>query len=271
MDRMVKYILSDMDGTLLNEKKELPKKLGAMIQHLRSQGICFGVASGRQYYNLKERMRPYGNDFLYIGENGAIMFQGDTCIYVDEIPYEKYEKAVIRLREAKDIYPVACGERCAYIEHKDKEFVENAEEYYERLEMVDDILIAAKQDRICKIAVYDKQDTHDNASVFLKGYYDGLHGALSGIHWMDLSNPGVNKGKAIRYLKDQHQLSSDDFMVFGDYMNDYEMMLECTHSYAMENAFSKIKEIAKYQTLSNDDDGVIKALCEVFQLDYNTL
>ena len=46
-------------------------------------------------------------------------------------------------------------------------------------------------------------------------------------------------------------------MVFGDYLNDYEMMKQGYFSYAMANAHPDLKAISNFKTLSNDEDGVL--------------
>lgn len=264
----MKYVLSDMDGTLLNEQKEFSPCLYTVIELLKEKGVCFGIGSGRQYYNLKKRFAKQAKDMLFICENGSMVFHGDTPLYVDEIAYEHIEKAVERMRQLKDAYPVLCGVDGAYIEHQDEEFVRNCHMYYERLYMVDDLLEAAKKDKICKLSIYDSIHTASNSFPFMEGYEQGLHMVLSGDHWVDLTNPGVSKGKAIAYIKEQENLTSDDFMAFGDFMNDYEMLEACTYSYAMANAHPKIKEVANYQAGSNEEDGVIKEICRFFQLPY---
>jgi len=49
-------------------------------------------------------------------------------------------------------------------------------------------------------------------------------------------------------------------MVFGDYLNDIEMMQEANFSFAMANAHRHIKELANY---SNDNNGVTKVIAQV--------
>jgi len=49
-------------------------------------------------------------------------------------------------------------------------------------------------------------------------------------------------------------------MVFGDYLNDLEMMHEGYFSYAMENAHDDIKKASRFITTSNDEAGVMKVL-----------
>ncbi len=49
----IKFIASDMDGTLLDQYGRLDPELFEIILHLESKGILFSAASGRQYYSLR--------------------------------------------------------------------------------------------------------------------------------------------------------------------------------------------------------------------------
>ena len=49
-------------------------------------------------------------------------------------------------------------------------------------------------------------------------------------------------------------------MAFGDYLNDLEMLKNSYYSFAMENAVDEIKRVSNFNTLSNDENGVIYAL-----------
>ena len=49
-------------------------------------------------------------------------------------------------------------------------------------------------------------------------------------------------------------------MVFGDYLNDIEMMKEADFSFAMKNAHKDITELADFSTESNDNFGVERVL-----------
>jgi hydroxymethylpyrimidine pyrophosphatase-like HAD family hydrolase len=49
-------------------------------------------------------------------------------------------------------------------------------------------------------------------------------------------------------------------MSFGDYLNDLEMLKASYHSYAMDNAHPKIKEIARFQAPSNREAGVFTVI-----------
>ena len=51
-------------------------------------------------------------------------------------------------------------------------------------------------------------------------------------------------------------------MVFGDYLNDLEMMKSAYHSYAMKNAHEELKKVARFEAKSNDENGVVLAIKE---------
>ena len=132
--------------------------------------------------------------------------------------------------------------------------------YYEKLENVDDLMDVIEKDKICKLAVFDATNAEENAYEILKKYNGELLVCLSGHNWVDLMNIGVNKGEAIKIIQENYNISFDETMAFGDYLNDFEMMQNCKYSYAMENAHPKLKEICNYRDKSNDEDGVVDAI-----------
>ena len=70
---------------------------------------------------------------------------------------------------------------------------------------------------------------------------------------------------AIRMTQQNLNISYDETMVFGDYLNDYSMMEEAKYSYAMKNAHPQLKEVANFITKEdNDNNGVLETIKEYF-------
>ena len=90
--------------------------------------------------------------------------------------------------------------------------------------------------------------------------------SVSGELWMDFMNVGVNKGTAIERIQEYYDVTYDETMAFGDYLNDYEMMQSCKYSYAMANAHPKLKEVSNYEAKSNDENGVVEVIKEYFEI-----
>ncbi|ADL52125.1 HAD family hydrolase [Clostridium cellulovorans] len=67
---------------------------------------------------------------------------------------------------------------------------------------------------------------------------------------------GVNKLNSLRYILKGLDTSIDRVMFFGDDVNDIELIKECGIGVAMGNAIEKVKDIAKYVTTTNEEDGI---------------
>ena len=262
----VKLIAADMDGTLLDSNKNLSPYLFDLVKTLKDKDVKFAIASGRQYFNLLENFEDIKEELVYISDNGSIVYDKGHSIYVNEINKEEVKKALKDIRKGEGMYPILCGVESAYVENDNEVFLENAIMYYAKLEIVEDLMDILDKDKICKLAVFDEIDAEKNSLELLEKYNENLMVCLSGNEWVDLMNPGVNKGEAIKILQKNYNISYDETMAFGDYLNDYEMMQSCKYSYAMENAHPKLKEICSYRAKSNDDDGVVHAIKEYFEL-----
>ena len=262
----IKLIAADMDGTLLDSNKKLSPYLFDLVKILKEKDVKFAIASGRQYFNLLENFEDIKQDLIYISDNGSIVYDNEESIYVNEINKEEIKKALNDVRRRKGIYPILCGVESAYVENDNEVFLENARMYYAKLEIVEDLMDALEKDKICKLAVFDEIDAENNAFKLLEKYNEKFMVCISGHNWVDLMNIGVNKGQAIKIIQEKYNISYEETMAFGDYLNDYEMMQSCKYSYAMENAHPKLKEICNYRAKSNDDDGVVHAIKEYFEL-----
>ena len=74
----------------------------------------------------------------------------------------------------------------------------------------------------------------------------------------------VNKGAALRRLQEALGVTREQTTVFGDYLNDREMIAEGQYSFAMENAHPTIMEEANYWAPANTEAGVVQVLRHLF-------
>ena len=91
---------------------------------------------------------------------------------------------------------------------------------------------------------------------------------ISGDMWMDCMKTGVNKGAAVKLLQDSLSIKPEETMTFGDQLNDIEMLKQAYYSFAVANARPEVKEAARFETDSNVQDGVLKILKFLVQMDY---
>jgi hydroxymethylpyrimidine pyrophosphatase-like HAD family hydrolase len=64
--------------------------------------------------------------------------------------------------------------------------------------------------------------------------------------WMDIVNPGADKGSALKKLMKELELSKEEVMAFGDNINDLGMLEAAGESYAIGSARQEVKDAAKH-------------------------
>ena len=67
----IRLIVADMDGTLLDDEKQMHDQFWPLIDELHRRGILFSPASGRQYYTLLREFADIADEMVFIAENGS--------------------------------------------------------------------------------------------------------------------------------------------------------------------------------------------------------
>jgi len=255
----IKLVAADMDGTLLNSRHELSPDFWPIFDEMKSRGILFAAASGRQFYNLLNRFETIKDDVIFIAENGSyVMYKGEEVL-VQAMGQDITREQIWEARIIPNAYTILCGKKSAYVENENPEFIENVKMYYDRYEVVDDLL-KVEDDQFLKIAICDLAGAEGNSYTFFQQKKDQLQVKVSGSIWLDLSHKLANKGRAIEVLQKKYGIAITETMVFGDYLNDLEMMQQAEFSYAMANALPEIKNAARFLTKSNEENGVTVVL-----------
>jgi Cof subfamily protein (haloacid dehalogenase superfamily) len=255
----VKLVATDMDGTLLNTKHELSPDFFPIFQRMRSKGILFSAASGRQYHNLYNCFPGIQDDIIFIAENGSYVMHQGKELHVQPMGRDITRELLLRTKELPHVLTILCGKTSAYIDNNDPAFVERLSMYYDKYTLVDN-LMNVENDEFLKIAICDLSGTEKNTYPHFAAYTDNLQVKVSGSVWLDLSHKLAHKGKALDVVQKKFGIAPEHTMVFGDYLNDLEMMHEARFSYAMENAHAEVKHAAKFITGSNDNRGVLDIL-----------
>ena len=250
---MIKLIASDMDGTLLNDKDEIHEEFYQVFQELKKQNIIFAAASGRQYYNLAKRFEKIKDDMMFIAENGTfVVYKGEELL-LNALDKETAIELIKIGRDIKESYVVLCGKKSAYIESKDERLIKEVEKYYEEYKIVN-------------VTICDFIGSEENSYTYYNDYKEKLQVSVSGQIWLDITDKGVNKGLAINKLQELLNIKHEETMVFGDYLNDLEMMESAYHSYAMENAHDDLKKVARFRAKKNTENGVVEKIKEVLNI-----
>lgn len=251
-----------MDGTLLDDNKNLSSDFWTTEEKLHNKGVKFAIASGRQYYNLLSIFEKIKDRCIFIAENGALVMQNEKRLHLETIKNNEVYHLINIGRKVNNADIIFCGLKSAYIENDKPELWEYAGRYYKKLQLVSNL--DNVKDDCLKITMCDYIGSQENSYEHFKNE-QSFKVAVSGTIWLDITSKNANKGNAIKGIQEKLNISYDETMVFGDYLNDLEMMKTGKYSYAMKNAKSQIIEAANFQTeYTNNDNGVLKTIDEYF-------
>lgn len=258
----IRLIATDMDGTLLNSNHEVSPSFYPIFRKLKENGIIFVAASGRQYFNLVKALAPIKDEVIFAAENGSYIVYQDEEIHAQSMDPETVHELIKLARNIEGAFPIICGKKKAYVENNDADFIAKLKLYFERFEIVAD-LTQVEDDDFLKFTICDAVGSEKNSYPHYKKFHDTLKVKVSGEMWLDISHQLANKGVAMQVLQERFNISQEQTMVFGDYMNDLEMIQNAYFSYAMENGHPEIKKEARFQAQSNDENGVVQILAQV--------
>ena len=262
---MIKWIISDMDGTLLDDNGNLPPDFDEVISELKKRHIIFSPASGRQYYALVKQFSKYKDDWLFIAENGTMVSQNDKLLFYESIPDHLTRPLIKAASSLKGVYTVVCTCSGSYVTVEHKALYAEMDYYYTQHQLIDSF--DSITEPIIKISVCDcdNHNAHESAYNHLLPYKDDIQLTMAAPAWVDIMAKDVNKGVAIQKIQQKLNIKPEECMAFGDFYNDKEMLAAVGESYAMENAIPELKSIAKHIAPPNSEGGVTKVIRELLR------
>ncbi|MGT2906618.1 Cof-type HAD-IIB family hydrolase [Streptococcus dentiloxodontae] len=266
---MIKLIAIDMDGTLLDSKKELPEQNILAIQKAAAEGVKVVLCTGRP----RSGIIPYFEKLGLTDEEYIIMNNGCTTYateHWDLLDYESLSKQELNhlaaaCQDYPDVHLVLTGENSYYVvgEHVPDLVAYDAGLVFDQARAVSLETIEAEGEIIFQAMFMAGKAELDS---FEKALNDSLSQDFSTVrsqsYIYEAMPKGATKASALKQLAKQLELMPNHIMALGDAANDLEMLLYADHSVAMGNAADDIKQLCKYVTASNDEAGVARAIEE---------
>lgn len=256
---MIKLVVSDIDGTLLEDGgNQLNPELFEVILKLRQKGMQFAAASGRQWASIEAVFEPVKEKIFYLSDNGAYVGMCGRQLFVNPIEKELVWEMIRDIR-AEGLIALLSGPDVVYMDQDDDEFYRWMVEGYKfRVRRVPDLLKV--EDAFIKLSAYKKSQVEAATKGLREKYGHRLKMTISGDMWLDCMANGVNKGEAVKLLQESLQITPEETIVFGDQLNDMEMLKQAYYSFAIGNARPEVKAAARFQADTNVRDGVLKVL-----------
>ena len=286
---MIKVIASDMDGTLLNNEHKLSKRTIDAIKSAQRAGIRFMISTGRNFEQAMHSLSDTGIECDYIVSSGAevrnpkkeILQSGCMDIQDCRMVYD-----VLKEYSLTYLFGAEDGDYCiGSTKDREQELISHIltfEKGMTEAEVRETDLFKFMIGNTKVVSGFESLEKSGARIIKIFAMSDDL-GLLKEIDEKLKKNPNLaiassfennleitdikdQKGIALKKYIESLGYKMDEVMVFGDSMNDYSMLsMDFGVTVAVENAMEQVKQVAKYITKSNEEDGVAYAIEELLK------
>lgn len=253
---MVRLVASDMDGTLLDENSKVPEETYGLIRELRERGVRFVAASGRRADTLMEYFEPVSGLVDFVASNGAQVIVDGELVDREVFSYASVRRLERAVSMFDCLHLVLFDRTRSFILDDESCYGREADKDLPNLVRVDSVPSA--HTNVIKASVYCEESPMDMAYVLTREMGDDFVFAPSGRSWIDVMQRGVNKATGIVQVLEEHGISPEEVMAFGDSMNDYEILRMAGRSRAMGNGRYAVKQISE-KTIGTNAEHAVQA------------
>lgn len=254
-----KLLVTDMDGTLLNEQRMVSPENAKALRRFTEGGGLFTLATGRMNRTVKPYLSELPVNVPGIVFNGAVIydFTGETILWSDSMAesmgavalriLDRYPGIGFQIFHGNDVYIVS----------------ENIEtEKHSRREGFEPIITTL--DKVPKpwykiLLAWDPEKLAD-VEAWLNEIGGEFHAVYSEPQFLELLNPRASKGHALNRLISMLNIPGLQVIAMGDNMNDMEMLQEADVGVATENAHELAAAAADFRCGSNDNHAVAEVI-----------
>ena len=257
-----KVIISDLDGTLLNNEHQISEYTKTVFKQLHAKKYLIIVATGRHHLDAMPLLDDLGCPFYLVTSNGArIHSPTKELIFSFDISSDAI-KSILNLDINPEFTTVLFKEKVWQTNKENKKLNSFQTVMNYPFEIID--FRTAKD--LSAIKLFFTHDDHHKLvelkDEIMKNHSDEFHSAFSLPFCLEFMDKSVDKSVAISKILEIENRTFEESIAFGDGFNDERMLISAGKSLIMENAVESLKsKLPSLEVIfSNENDGVAKYL-----------
>lgn len=263
-----KLFISDFDGTLGSVPDIIQPQTVEAIHKFIAKGGKFVICTGRMFASAKLICQKYGINNAVVSFQGASIDDLETgkVLLRDGISCDLAIKVANELK-AEGYKVIADIDDIMFAEDITSWYVEFHKGFTSVVE-VSDVTDAIRQKAmpVSKLVVVDQPQVVEKLTEKYSPKYAGKLVFNSGAdHLLEIINPNLSKGNAVRFLSKYYNIPLQEVITVGDSTNDVSLISGEWHGVAVGNAKETLKKVAKEVTVPFSEQP-IKYLLEKYCL-----
>ena len=256
---MIRMIVTDLDGTLLSGRSNIPQENIDALRRAMDAGVQVVISSGRMIEATTPIAEKIGVNAPLSLFNGAMAYDyvNDRILSGSPIPYAVI-LPVLEALEERGTYVQAFPGRGFFMEEKN-----HWTDYYENKISVIGTAVGMKLSKWLKGDVYKLLCLGESAelSAIIDEFsprFTEVTFVKSGETHLEIVAKGVDKASGMADISRLTGVAPEEMIAFGDEMNDLPMLKYVGTGYAMENAVPGVLNEMRRIAPKNTDHGVAR-------------
>jgi hypothetical protein len=256
---MIKLIVTDVDGTLLDNKSQVTELNKRALLECKSKNIGVILATGKSISAVLPIIKMLELDLPQITLNGTVTLDKNQEVISSVKIGEQYFYEVLSAIKEKGHKPlIALADGTILYDTYDNIFAV-FEKINEPIHKVDSLEIEAYAYDCVSLSIAIKED--DPLDAYLRERFsEKLQLVRSGEYFFDVLSLDASKGNALEFIADMLKISKEQIAVFGDSPNDLSMFDRAGLKIAVKNSYPEVLKSADYITDENYNSGLGKAV-----------
>jgi len=242
--------VADIDGTLMDEKKEILKQDIQAINDAVDNGVGFCLASGRMEEEINIVKDQLGISCFSVCQNGATVVDMTGQIIRSNVFKVQLAQSVLKAAwEHQDLVTIICNAKGNFVHTINPKVEQVGQRFLTPLRVEPQIkkLISCGEFQVTKFSIYGSVPALEKMLRTLDHQLnDHITSFFSDPDGIDVMPGGVDKGAGIEAIMDLEKIESKDVACIGDSFNDIAMFQVSGQSFAMSQAKVDVKKEAKF-------------------------
>ncbi|MEG1390184.1 MAG: HAD family hydrolase [Angelakisella sp.] len=272
MKKPLEAVITDLDGSLLSNTKEIGTADHKTIATLKGMGIPVFIATGRHQAITRCYAKQVGTALPVITSNGGLLYDFSK----EEIVFAKH----LSPQDVTELKAFVLNRGLYYFIYSDKQcFLNNSNPDAEFYKMDLELMSIANEDEF-EIMSKDFEPTDYNVIKFMipnctPEILEELQQlscmragrvvpTYSGDMFLDINPAGVSKGAAAKKLSELYGFSLANTLAMGDNFNDAAMLQAVGYSVVPETAHEGVQALARFVTCGNNENPITHAVNTLF-------
>lgn len=271
-----KLLFLDLDGTLLDDEKKIPKENTAAIATAIEAGHKVFVCTGRPLSSVIKLLPDFGLDqpgCYAITYNGGLIYDvgKKKAVYQKTIPLDQVAYVFEQAYLYGGIHVQTYTQDAFICEFDTKESL-----FYQKKtgcdrKVVKDVFAELKGEEPCKVLAiahgFDRNHLEKFRELMMPWAKDKLDVYFSCKEYLEFMPLGIDKGHAVRWMADYFGVSIKDTIAVGDEENDLPMIRTAGIGAVMKNASHKMKQYGDYTTEKDNNEGGVAEVIQKYMLE----